>query len=42
VKRKSIPAENQPSFNEVMDFYLGKEMEQAKIDREERGILNSY
>jgi len=42
VKRKTIPAENQPVFEEVMDLYLEKEMDQAAGDREERGILNSY
>ena len=42
VKRKTIPAENQPSKHEVLDMYLAKEMDQAKEDREERAVLNSY
>lgn len=41
-KKKFLPAENQPAFGEVMEFYVQKEMDMAKGDREERAILNSY
>ena len=40
VKRKTLPYENQPS--DPLDLYLGKQLELAQKDREERAILNNY
>jgi len=40
VKRKTLPIENQPK--DPLDMYLDKELVKAKLEREERAILNSY
>ena len=39
-KKKTLPYENQTK--DPMDLYLAKTLEKAKIEREEREILNGY
>jgi hypothetical protein len=39
-KRKVIHPDNQPK--DTYDMYLEDSVDQAKLDREERSILNSY
>ena len=39
-KRKTIHPDNQPK--DTYDMYLEETVDQAKLDREERSILNSY
>ena len=39
-KKKTIPYENQPK--DPLDMYLGQTLEKAKLEREEREILNGY
>jgi len=38
-KRKAMPAGQAPN---AMDFYIGDAMEHAKLEREERAVLNKY
>ena len=39
-KKKTLPYENQEK--EPMDMYLSKQLDKAKLEREEREILNGY
>jgi len=39
-KKKTLPYENQEK--QPMDMYLSKQLDKAKLEREEREILNGY
>ena len=39
-KKKTLPYENQTK--DPMDMYLAKALDKAKIEREERDLLNGY